>query len=492
MTATQPAFYNAVTSLTRTNGLAPVYYKTGFNIPDVSYDEENGEGRCTRQDACVNLSETTTKPGDTVLFYEVHYPTCYPYATEDTLPPVIFFCHSGGASDCSSISNTEVITDMCIAFAERGFVVFNIEYRRGRVITDAYGQEWNDPFDGAPINEKRLVAYTTAQLSLAYFRGFQDARGAIRTILERNANGNLPYKFDSEKIFLAGASVGSFFMLSLAYYTDAMVDQVDAGVIDANVSGPLNWNVYDGATTINFRSNVKGILNMWGNMLLPADGDALSFFANAPKIPLISFQGYLDKVCPPHYEPIYYTPFFANNSGNAIFSEYDLNNPQTENLAYEPDCLLNPQVDQYKIPAGSQTSIDGWRLSAVTAWCFLMQELPVNQRVYSELYVDRNMGHGVTDPAIENFGLPNTSSRDDVYEYIMERAATFYQACLQGTSFLNLLAPVNRYKVFVDCLNYRVRACNSTDAESSTNCSYPTSAQPLICNGLNNLQPNPF
>ncbi len=88
-----------------------------------------------------------------------------------------------------------------------------------------------------------------------------------------------------------------------------------------------------------------------------------------------------------------------------------------------------------------------------------------------EVYVDCNMGHGVSERIDEfgilrdNFGLPNVTKVDNVYKYMVQRAATFFQAVLTGKDAL-------RYTdLFYECVNERVKSTpNSQFADNIGNC----------------------
>ena len=153
---------------------------------------------------------------DAQLVYDVYYPdekSVYPCYKDKPLPAVLLF-HGGGFSDCSDYGGEKGIKFYCKEFAKRGFVAFNIEYRRGRlkdtgiVIADG----------GSYLSSSNL---------LATYRAFQDGRGALRSIIARQT-GQLktPYRIDTENIFVGGASSGAFIALSMAYYNSDMIDEL--------------------------------------------------------------------------------------------------------------------------------------------------------------------------------------------------------------------------------------------------------------------------
>lgn len=153
----------------------PIYTQTGIltnqsyakaNLPpefkDVQYDLDCNSCSCTTIDACDG------NPGS--LIYDVYYPV---QSSIIPLPAVILF-HGGVFAECPGI-NQQIMATLCTALAERGFVVYNAEYRRGR------------------LRDGRLGGiYTSVQHQLAAYRGLQDCKGAIRSIIKRQQHHNDP------------------------------------------------------------------------------------------------------------------------------------------------------------------------------------------------------------------------------------------------------------------------------------------------------------
>ena len=121
--------------------------------------------------------------------YDVYYPS-HDY-TQLKLPAVILF-HGGGFGECPQY-NQQIMRDLCSANAKRGFVTFNVEYRRGR------------------IKDKRNDAYASAQHLLAVYRGIQDCKGAIRSIIKRERQHDSDFPGDHTELiqikFLLAESV---------------------------------------------------------------------------------------------------------------------------------------------------------------------------------------------------------------------------------------------------------------------------------------------
>jgi len=160
------------------------YAKPPLTTPvykDVLYNVENcvGNGDDLTFDSLDVPGTTTCTDEKSSLVFDVYYPTNNNY-TVCKLPALILF-HGGSYLECSDLTNPGVV-ELCQDFAQRGFVVFSVEYRRGvlaestddRVVTG-----------GIPSG----IGYTTAQQFLAIYRACQDARGAIRSIVKYENTG---------------------------------------------------------------------------------------------------------------------------------------------------------------------------------------------------------------------------------------------------------------------------------------------------------------
>src|SRR5436305_1541932 len=130
------------------------YVKPGAKIPDVSYYNKDNPylSDCDVSDSC-NFDGGA-------LTYDVYYPSKTIYHCYKFQPlPAIFLFRGSGFSDCND--SIESMGAYCMAFAKRGFVAFNVNYRTGRT--------------------KNPTGALTASQMLAMYRSFQDGRGAIRT-----------------------------------------------------------------------------------------------------------------------------------------------------------------------------------------------------------------------------------------------------------------------------------------------------------------------
>lgn len=371
---------------------------------DVRYlsDSLNGKA-CSTGNACAN--------GNSNLTYEVYYPDIV-YSETNKLPVFIFF-HAGGFSDCSSIQSDDFY---CTEFAKRGYISFNIEYRRGR--------------DEDPQNK-----FTSASHWLALYRAIQDGRGAIRTIVSREISKSTPYRIDVKNIFLAGTSSGSDVALNIAYSTPGMVNQLFTGI--SPVLGGITIDSYAGNAAPTTYT-IKGILDMWGGVPIPLDYTAapVDFFLQNPKRPaIIAFHGAADKEV-------------NINSKDKYFS----NAPSIYNTAN-----LCTAGKTFTLPNNGKNVSDFKVLGSQGLYDVLKTQLGMK----FELYVDCDMEHGLSE-GLSDFGLGDSVSNKDVQTYIIQRATTFFQNIMNTN-------PVTLTQTrFVGCLNNRF-GCNGDANNTCSN-----------------------
>ena len=419
------SIFTDVDSLVGTNAISYARNPHNSDFKDAKYVEEScGTNTCT----------SDTAIADTVLRYEVYWPKKYTAYPTCPLPCIIIF-HGGGFSDCNSLINANNTKQMARQFAQRGFVVFSCEYRRGRKITNQ-GKTWLPPWRSSS-DPKQTSYYTTAQQVLCYFRAFQDVRGAIRSIIKRQRlhNSDFPndkYQFDTTKVFLAGSSAGSIDVLNAAYYPDATIMyQVDGGA--HTCLGSINADYYYGDTTIDYHSKIKGVLNCWGNVFLPTGyiNNPASFYPTKDTIPCISFHGLKDSITPFYYEPVYFAP--------ASLPEFNT----------ETSCLVN--CSSFSLSPNTQGNPDLYRGGSEKIYCTLN-----SIGTYTEIYLDTTMGHGIEDadgPAFnDDFGT-GYKTQAEVYRYIVQRASVFFQSVMQGYAYRNIVK--NKHTRFVECKNNR-------------------------------------
>lgn len=385
------------------------------------------------------------------LYYQVYYPkkignTNINYNSCKFSALILF--HGGSYDECGSLYNPGVIF-IAKEYAKRGFIVFNVEYRRGVLIDSR--------------TTTSGIQYTSAQQMLAIYRASQDARGAIRSIIKRQINHSSqfsgdPYQIDINNLFVGGTGAGSVVAMNAVYYQNQdMINAAYPGII--NALGPIEQNFYYGDTTIEFAPLVKGVVNMWGALLVPYSGHNHPnlFFANNNYMPpIISFCGKDDQIFQFDGEPLYFSPSTITTQG--IY------------LNTESHCLL---TSSYTVP-GTNDDPDLYQLGSSNIYdMFRTMTIP------SEFYLDCTMMHGLDDDCVRcspggpkayykisgscfdcvfdsDFGTGFTNS-DDVNKYMVGRGATFFQGAM-GTNVLNNLLITK----FVECQNNR-NTCNTTN-----------------------------
>lgn len=397
-----------------------VRYAGDFTDKDADdYGTDNDQMKCSGLDECSDLA--------TALNYIAYYPTGVDYTT-CKLPCIILF-HAGGYSDCS---NYKYEDSLCYCLARKGFIVFLVEYRRGRI---------KDTADGG--------IYTTAQQSLAMGRAFQDGRGAIRSIIKRQRNilsNNLPYQIDTNFVFVAGQSAGACIAASLAYYRNqSMIDAifpVPTGQISlTDAIGPIDADYYFGEPDIEYQSKIKGLWCMWGGFPMPivngASVDEYNFLSNNGNwalVPMIGFMGKNDPVFP------------YKESDQYLYSPKD-----TPHFKYikETSCLIDTP---FKVFNTSHPLVPDLRIECTNDIynIFIAHGIPAFE------YVDCSMKHGLqhvcgTCICITDFGAPgHVLTLNQVNEYLASRACFIFQNIMNGN--VGLLQEPSR---FYNCRDYR-------------------------------------
>ncbi|CAN5421437.1 hypothetical protein BH10BAC2_BH10BAC2_18600 [soil metagenome] len=349
---------------------------------------------------------------DSSLTYDIYYPDKKYYKCYDSLPlPAIFFFPGGGFSDCAD--SEEGTTEYCMAFAKRGFIAFNVNYRRGR------------------LKNPRSKEITASQL-IAIYRACQDARGAIRNAMLQNSSGPL-FRFDTAAIFTGGVSAGGQIALTISYLTgEAMFEQAFQGV--SVVAGTANADYYKAYARTSF--SIKGVLSLWGAIYSPAGLSLERFLAGNPNNPpMIGFHGLRDQV-------------FLPGSTKALLSKKAPYN--TESKCLLPGKDGNPQTYQFS------TEYKSVLHSGSSALYNTLTNGIDSVAVKSELYLDSDMGHGLDGYADFGFGRGKIS-KDSLKVYFVQRAAVFFQAIVNGKS-----AHI-KTSTFTDCINYRVKSCKTAD-----------------------------
>ncbi len=409
----------------------PNYYDASYSGDKIDsadgYQFDDDRNPCYNEDGCTQVG--------TSLYYTVYYPK-HNYLQAPLYAVALF--HAGGFSDCSGPNYED---EFCRDFARKGFIVFNIEYRRGRI---------KNTIDGR----------TSVQQMEAMYRAFQDGRGALRSIIKnQQVNTNLPYLFVEDSIFVMGQSAGGTIAANITYYpTQAMNDSIfktPAGLTPISTAlGPINADFYIGDTTIDYHSKIIGTCEMWaGFPFSMAVSDASTEYnfltqngAYTPA-PMIAFMGAKDQVFPFYKEFQYY---YYSLKKNAKFT--------TDSL-----CMIS---SPYKI-YGNKTDKNG-RIECTNDIFKLFKA----NGIPTLFYLDCDMGHGLdrddnnpNTPYKTNFGLPDSVGLILVNQYIASRSCFFFQSILNGTA--GSLAGTQK---FVDCEDYRHSSGSCATAADNNNC----------------------
>ncbi len=185
----------------------------------------------------------------TNLYYDIYQPV----GDTVTSRPLIIWMHGGGYT--TGTRHEGYLRNWCRQFAKRGYVAVSIDYRLGT---------------GGGMDGKIKAIY----------RAVQDAKAAIRYFREYADS----FDIDTNKIVLAGSSVGGFTAIHAAYWD---TDELPAA-IDTNVLGNL-----EGASgNPGHSSLVNAVVNFWG-----AIKDSTWIDAGEPMI--VSCHGVMDDVVYP-------------------------------------------------------------------------------------------------------------------------------------------------------------------------------------------------
>lgn len=369
---------------------------------DVRYvNDENYQAGSACQapinDSCVSTAGN--------LVYDVYYPAFSNYST-CPLPAVILF-HAGGFMECSNYGEPGVQV-ICQELAKRGYVAFSIEYRAGRI---------KDP--GIVIAEGKNIGFTSVQQQLAIYRACQDARGAIRSIIQRARDGsfNTLYRIDTNSLFVGGLSAGGIAAMNASWYTNSMTYQVfpSTAATIQQVLTNINADFYYGASTIDYQSKIKGTASMWTAVSIPYSYDTheYDFFDISLLKPQIAFVGKLDDV-------IYYPDNDVRQ--RVYFSPTPLSG---SNLYNSEDFCIRTTNGPYTLEANANTP------DLITGSCQNMRNILNHYGIANELYVDCDMHHGLKSGGVfqGDFGTAATTP-SQASTYIAQRIATFFQAVL--------------------------------------------------------------
>lgn len=130
------------------------------------------------------------------------------YPTNDVVPscgrPLALIIH-GGAWAAGSKEDGNIVR-MRQDFAKRGYVTAAINYRLGYFYTDENKHCNIDNWDCVNLAD-------SAEWIRAWFRGVQDAKGALRYLIENKAT----YEIDASNVFVFGESAGAYISMGVAY-----------------------------------------------------------------------------------------------------------------------------------------------------------------------------------------------------------------------------------------------------------------------------------
>jgi len=218
----------------------------------------------------------------------------YPDSTKDKLSkkPFIMFMFPGGYS----VGNRKKMHNMCILFAQKGYVTASIDYRVG----------WNTGVSGDCIGNIELFKD-------AVYKATQDARAALRFTVAHAAE----YGIDTAWIFLGGASAGGANALITAFCTQQELNE-------KLEKQEMKFGAVDKSTNdLKTKYTIKGVINMWGGLfsdmhITPEDN-----------IPTVMFHGEKDEIVPFNvsrfnncYFPVAYPIVHGSKSLARKFREY--------------------------------------------------------------------------------------------------------------------------------------------------------------------------
>lgn len=352
---------NSVYTSEQIDSLINISYAGDHPVPDYYSNIDTLNWRSCNADAGCDNSNGA-------LIYDVYFPAvaAYPHYSDRPLPFVVMF-HGGGFSDCSNKDGNDSYM-YCKTLARRGFVVFNVEYRRGRIK------------DGRNISPEQL---------LAIYRAVQDGRGAIRSIIKRQLNNETPFKIDTSQLYIGGSSAGAVTSLHITFCDQQEMDEAFPGISDTSILGAIDKDDYYGSPDIAF--SVKGVLSMWGELAGTSNNPGFpSFIKETDRIPVIAFHGKLDKVVP---------------------------------------CFT--VKENFSAGARATVSQCGftYHLSSDSGFIYEYGNEPIYERLKSlnipaQLYLDSDTRHGLSVNA--DYGV--TRDVTSLEEYIAARAAIFFQA----------------------------------------------------------------
>lgn len=406
----------------------PNYYDVSFANDKLSFSEGYNEAdkkTCSNKDTCITDESES-------LIYMAYFPKGHNYSAKKL--PALIIAHAGGFSDCSTL---KYLSPMCILFAKRGFVVFNPEYRRGRVKDDG--------------------GFTSVQQMAANYRAAQDFRGVIRSIVKKESDSGayLAFRIDTTNIFVGGQSAGATAAINAIYYpTQAMVNAVFPTPVGKptieDVLGPIEADFYYGSPSVSYLQKVKAVFNMWGGVPIPLayENNQSDFFYSTNPIrnkPMIAFMGFQDQIFSylPKFQKVFFSPNYHSKYNTDTFCLVDT--PYTlEAIDTTKDLIMGSSINLYYILKDLGRSV--------------------------EILIDCQMKHGLDTNGVyfqSEFGTGLTT-QEAVNLYMVQRICCFIQLEMNG-----LLAKRKGTDKFVECENFRVQCdtlAHNNSCTMSQNC----------------------
>lgn len=199
--------------------------------------------------------------GDTLDMYMDVY---QPYGDTMTNRPVMIFAFGGGFVQGSRTD--WYVVEVCRHFAKAGYVAVSIDYRTG-------------------ITANEIISL---QFMRIFFRPMQEMRATVQHLKWGYAENGDPYRIDTSRIIIGGASAGAITALMTAY-CDKDSEMAEMG--NLNALNALGGFYSTSGFHQNYNWNALGVVNVAGalikaNWMEPGD------------IPVISAHGDADQVVP--------------------------------------------------------------------------------------------------------------------------------------------------------------------------------------------------
>ncbi len=420
---------------------------------------------CTWSDGHDNKWASSTVP-ETTLKYKVSYPKsaiqkANGHDYQNVPLPCIILFHAGGFKECTPYDD-DFMETLLYEFARKGFIAISVSYRTGRLA------------DGD---------FSSAHEQLATYRGIQDARGAIRTIMRRNTSTggfhNMTFKIDENQVFIGGASAGAAICMNVCYLrTQSMVNETfpvnsTSALTIEDALGPIDADYYDSDHTDELPI-IRGILSCWGALRMPlkhggqdVDADEPLFFlpdsddvTNSQNPPVIAFHGKLDTT---NIYPDDDEQYISNSTSNSRRKENDCLLEAENFIIKQPE--MGPPAVNFFVKKGSGLNIYN-----------ILKDDRIDR--FTLLYSDCNAGHGLkysTDDYSSGF-----TDETNVTKYIAARTAVFCQAVMNYTSTSRVHPPANytgSRSHFVDCLDSRI--CDEDAFPGSNDCTVTSCPEDL-------------